>query len=346
MMNLVRPLIVAACATLSVLLPFGADAQGKPEKPKVSIAVGGKPAFYYIALTIAERLAYFKEEGLDVEISDFAGGSKALQAVVGGSADVVSGAWENTIDQQPKGLNLQGFVKMGRYPAITVGVVKAKASSYKSPQDLKGMNIGVTAPGSSTNRVVQHLMVQGGLKSDDASFIGVGTSSGVIAAVKGGQIDAVSNIDPVITMMEKAGDLVVIADTRTEEGTRKVFGFSDLPAAALYAPIEFIKKNPNTVQALTNAIVRALLWLRTATPDQVADTVPPDYLLGDRALYVAAYAKFKDAISPDGLFTKEGAENTLKFLAAFNPAVKPAEIKLGQTYDNSYVEKALAKYKK
>jgi sulfonate transport system substrate-binding protein len=346
-MKLFRSLIVAACAIVCAALPLAAQAQGKPEKPKVSIAVGGKPAFYYIALTIAERLGYFKDEGLEVEISDFAGGSKALQAVVGGSADVVSGAWENTIDQQPKGLNLQGFVKMGRYPAITVGVVKAKAASYKSPKDLKGMKIGVTAPGSSTNRVVQHLMVSaGGLKPDDASFIGVGTSSGVIAAAKSGEIDAVSNIDPVITMMEKSGDLVVIADTRTEEGTRKVFGFSDIPAAALYAPIDFVKKNPNTVQALTNAMVRALLWLQTATPDKVADTVPPDYLLGDRALYIAAYAKFKDAISPDGLFTKEGADNTLKFLAAFNPAVKPAEIKLDQTYDNSYVQKALAKYKK
>ena len=125
-----------------------------------------------------------------------------------------------------------------------------------------------------------------------------------------------------------------------------MFGFSDLPAAALYAPIEFIKKNPNTVQALTNAMVRALLWLHTATPDKVADTVPPDYLLGDRALYVSAYAKFAPAVSPDGLFTKEGAENTLKFLAAFNPAVKPSAINLEQTYDNSYVEKALAKYRK
>jgi NitT/TauT family transport system substrate-binding protein len=345
-MNYSRQLFVALCATLFALLPCAAQAQGKPEKPKVSIAVGGKPAFYYLPLTIAERLGYFKDEGLDVEISDFAGGSKALQAVVGGSADVVSGAWENTIDQQPKGLNMQGFVKMGRYPAITVGVVKAKAASYKSPKDLKGMKIGVTAPGSSTNRVVQRLMVEGGLKPDEASFIGVGTSSGVIAAVKGGEIDAVSNIDPVITMMEKAGDIVVVADTRTEEGTRKVMGFSDLPAAALYAPIDFIKKNPNTVQALTNAIVRALLWLQTATPEQVASTVPPDYLLGDRALYVAAYVKFKPAISPDGLFTKEGAENTLKFLSAFNPAIKPAEIKLDQTFDNTYAQKALAKYKK
>ena len=345
-MKQIRILAAVLFAAVAALLPFATQAQGKPEKPKVSIAVGGKPAFYYIALTIAERLGYFKDEGLEVEISDFAGGSKALQAVVGGSADVVSGAWENTIDQQPKGLNLQGFVKMGRYPAITVGVVKAKAASYKSPKDLKGMKIGVTAPGSSTNRVAQALMVQGGLKPDDASFIGVGTSSGVIAAVKKGEIDAVSNIDPVITMMEKAGDIVVVADTRTAEGTRKVFGYSDLPAAALYAPIDFIKKNPNTVQALTNAMVRALLWLQKATPDQVADTVPPDYLLGDRALYVEAYAKFKEAISPDGMFTKEGAENTLKFLAAFNPAIKPGEIKLDQTYDNSYVQKALAKYKK
>ena len=345
-MKVFRHLIAAACATIIALLPLAAQAQGKPEKTKVGIAVGGKPAFYYIPLTVAERLGYFKDEGLDVVISDFAGGSKALQAVVGGSSDVVSGAWENTIDQQPKGLNMQGFVKMGRYPAITVGVVKAKAASYKSPKDLKGMKIGVTAPGSSTNRVVQRLMAEGGLKPDDASFIGVGTSSGVIAAVKSGELDAVSNIDPVITMMEKSGDIVVVADTRTEEGTRKVMGFSDLPAAALYAPIDFVKKNPNTVQALTNAIVRALLWLRTATPDQVANTVPPDYLLGDRALYIAAYGKFKEAISPDGLFSKEGAENTLKFLAAFNPAIKPAEIKLDQTYDNSYVQKALAKYRK
>ena len=46
------------------------------------------------------------------------------------------------------------------------------------------------------------------------------------------------------------------------------------------------------------------------------------------------------------MFTEAGAQNTLKYLAAFNTAIKPAEIKLGQTFDNSYVQKALAKYKK
>ena len=345
-MKLFRMIALAVCATVAAALPFVAQAQGKIEKPKVAIAVGGKAGFYYLPLTIAERLGYFKDEGLDVEISDFEGGSKALQAVVGGSADVVSGAWENTIDQQPKGLNMQGFVLQGRYPAISMGIAKNKAGAYKSPKDLRGMKIGVSAPGSSTNRMVLHMLAKDGLKGDDVSIIGVGTAAGAIAAMESGNIDAISNVDPVITMLESKGDIVVIADTRTAKGTAAVFGSPEMPAAALYAPIDFVKKNPNTVQALTNAMVRALIWLQKATPDQIASTVPPEYLLGNKAGYLASYAKVKDAFSPDGRFSKEGAENTLKYLAAFNPAVKPAAINLTQTFDNSYVEKSLAKYKK
>ncbi len=342
-MRLFRILVVAA---LAAALPLGAFAQGKLEKSKVSVAVGGKASFYYLPLTIAERLGYFKDEGIELEISDFEGGSKALQAVVGGSADVVSGAWENTIDQQPKGLNLQGFVLQGRYPMITVGIAKAKAANYKSPKDLKGMKIGVSAPGSSTNRVVLHLLAKDGLKGDDVSIIGVGTSAGVIAAITGGQIDAVSNLDPAMAMLEGMGAIVVIADTRTAKGTEAVFGSADMPAGALYAPISFIQKNPNTVQAMTNAMVRALLWLQKATPEQIVATVPPEYLLGNKDAYIASYTKLKDAFSPEGSFTEAGAQNTLKYLAAFNPAIKPADIKLAQTFDNSYVQKALAKYKK
>ena len=342
-MSFLRTLIVAM---LAAALPFSALAQSKPEKPKVSIAVGGKAAFYYLPLTIAERLGYFKDEGLDVEISDFEGGSKALQAVVGGSADVVSGAWENTIDQQPKGLQLQGFVLEGRYPMICLALAKSKAANYKSPKDLKGMKIGVSAPGSSTNRMVLHMLAKDGLKGDDVSIIGVGTSAGVVAAITSGQVDAVSNLDPVIAKLEKMRAVVIIADTRTAKGTEAVFGTTDMPAGALYAPISFIQKNPNTVQALTNAMVRALIWIQKATPEDVVASVPPEYLLGDKDAYVASFVKLKDAYSPDGLFTEAGAQNTLKYLAAFNPAIKPADIKLAQTFDNSYAQKALAKYKK
>jgi NitT/TauT family transport system substrate-binding protein len=138
-------------------------AQGKPEKSKVTIAVGGKALFYYLPLTIAERLGYFKDEGLDVEIVDFAGGAKALQAVVGGSADVVSGAYEHTLVLQAKGQTYQEFVLQGRAPQIVLAVNNKTLPNYKSIADLKGKKIGVTAPGSSTNIMVNYVLARAGI---------------------------------------------------------------------------------------------------------------------------------------------------------------------------------------
>src|ERR1700733_12900746 len=105
---------VAMLALVMTAIAGAVFAQGAVEKPKVSIAVGGKSALYYLPLTIAERLGYFKDEGLDVTISDFAGGSQALRAVVGGSADVVSGSYEHTINMQARGQHFQAFVLQGR----------------------------------------------------------------------------------------------------------------------------------------------------------------------------------------------------------------------------------------
>jgi NitT/TauT family transport system substrate-binding protein len=90
----------ALLTILALGLPGFVFAQGAPERKDVHLAVGGKAALYYLPLTVAEQLGYFKEEGLEVKISDFAGGSQSLRAVVGGSADVVSGAYEHTINMQ------------------------------------------------------------------------------------------------------------------------------------------------------------------------------------------------------------------------------------------------------
>ena len=320
------------------------QAQAALEKTKVHIAVGGKAAFYYLPLTIAEQLGYFKAEGLDVTISDFSGGSTALRAVVGGSADVVSGAYEHTISLQGKKQFFQAFVLQGRLPQISLGVVSAKAAGYKSPKDLKGMKIGVSAPGSSTNNLVNQMLAKAGLKPSDVSIVGVGTGAGAIAAIKSGQIDAISNVDPVMTKLEQDGSIKIVADTRTLKGTIAVWG-APLPAGCLYAPIEFVRKNPNTVQALTNAIVRADKWLAKATPQDILKTVPEAYLLGDKALYLFAYGKIKEALSPDGSISDAGAKATLKALATFDPQIKADQIKLDQTYTNEFVKKANAKYK-
>src|ERR1051326_8514847 len=330
---------------LAGLVAAATAAQAQPiEKRAVHSAVGGKSALYSLPLVITERLNYFKDEGLNVRISDFAGGTRSLEAVVGGSADVVSGAYEHTINMQARKQNFQAFVLMGAAPQISVGISSKRAEKYKSPKDLKGLKVGVSAPGSSTNMVINYVLAQGGLKPTDVAIIGIGTGGAtVIAAIDQGKVDAISQTDPAVTMLEKAGKVKVIAETRTPEGTAKLFG-GPMPAASLYAPIDFIKKNPNTVQALTNATVRALKWMQQASPQQILKTVPEQYLLGDPAMYLFAYNNVKTAYSKDGYFPEAGAKTTLKALASFNPNIKPQEINLAETYTNEFVKKANANY--
>lgn len=336
--------IAAGFFTLA-LCAVAPGAQAQLEKRDVHIAVGGQASFYYLPLTIAERQGYFKDEGLTIKISDFAGGAVALRAVVGGSADVVSGAYEHTVSLQSKKQYFQAFVAQGRLPQIAFGIASSKAAGFKSLKDLKGLKVGVSAPGSSTHNLVKQMLVKAGLDPNkDVSIIGVGLGATAINAVKSGQIDAISNTDPVMTKLEQDNAIKIVADTRTLKGTEAAWG-APLPAGVLHAAIEFVQKNPNTVQALTNAIVRADKWIARASATDVARAVPESYLLGDRALYLFSFDKVKEAISPDGLISDAGAKATVNALAAFDPAVKPADIELAKTYTNEFAKKANLKYK-
>ena len=338
-----RHLLLAGSAA-ALALPRLAGAQTL-EKPKTTIAVGGKNLLYYLPLTIAEQRGYFKAEGLDVTIVDFAGGARALQAVVGGSADVVSGAFEHTVNMQHKGQRMRAFVLQGLAPQIVLGVNPRTMPNFKAVADLKGKKVGVTAPGSSTNVMVNFFLAKAGLKPSDVSIIGVGAAQGAVAAMRSGQIDAISNLDPVITLLQRSGDLKVLSDTRVVAEAEKVFG-GPMPAACLYAPQAFIDKNPNTVQALANAIVRADKWIQAAGPGEIIKTVPESYLLGDRAVYIDAFLAAKGALSPDGMIPEKGADTAFRALASIDAEIAKAKLDLAAVYTNEFVRKANAKYPK
>ncbi|MES2229183.1 MAG: ABC transporter substrate-binding protein [Pseudomonadota bacterium] len=337
-----RSFVVAGTALIA--LP-GINQAQTVEKPRLTIAVGGKNLLYYLPLTIAESLGYFKAEGLEVTIADFAGGSRALQAMIGGSADVVSGAFEHTINMQVKGQHLRAFALQGRAPQIVLGVNPKTMPNFRSVAELKGKKLGVTAPGSSTNVLANFVLAKAGLKPGDVSIIGVGAGSGAVAAMRAGQIDAISNLDPVITLLVRSGDLKIVSDTRVVAEADKVFG-GPMPAGCMYAPQSFIDKHPATAQAITNAIVRADKWIQKAGAGDIIKAVPESYLLGDRAVYVDAFLAAKGALSVDGMFPEAGAETARRALASIDPEIAAAKIDLAAIYTNEFVKKANATYPK
>ncbi len=337
-MNRRSSLVLAMLTFAGMIAPNWSVLAQSPEKTSITIGVGGKTVFYYLPLTIAQRRGYFADQGLDVTVNDFAGGSKALQAMLGGSVDVVTGSYEHTINLQTKGQDIRGLVELARSSCVLV-VDKSKAGKIRTVADLKHARIGVSAPGSSTHFFALYLMSKVGLTNRDASFIGVGAGAGAVAALQSGELDALSNVDPAISKLVLDGAVTILADARSAEGSQALFG-AQPPAAVLYAPKEFIDRYPATTQRLVNAFVKALDWLSKASVEEIAATVPSAYLLGDKALYVKALEANLGTFSKDGIPSMGDMRAALDTLVAFQPELQDARIDLSKTFDDSFAKRA------
>jgi len=319
-------------------------AQGQPETRKITIAVSNKAAFCSLPLTISEQLGYFRAEGLNVGISDHENEVQAVQALTGKSADICLAGFEQIIRLQSAQQMAQSFVLLGRAPQIAFGVSTRSLPHYKSIAQLKGRKVGVAALESASTLMASMVLAQGGLSAGDVSFLEVGEVKDALAALRSGQVDAMSHTDPLMTILEQKGEVRIISDARTLKGTAELFG-GPMPAACLFAPLDFIRKNPNTCQALANAMVRGLKWLQTAGPGDIIKAVPEKYLLGDRGLYIAAFNKVRESISLDGILVDEAPRTALKAIAGFDTSVKTSGIDLSKTYTNAFAQRAKERFK-
>jgi NitT/TauT family transport system substrate-binding protein len=324
------------------LLPPGANAQSVIEHPKIQLGAAAATVSY-VAPYIAIEKGYFKDEGLDVSIANFQSGVKALQAMMGGSVDVVVGSYGHTLTLAAKGQKIQYFVSFLRCPGYVVGL--AKGQTAKSIKDLKGLKIGVTSPGSSTHQALNYLVTKAGLSTDDYTPVGVGNTAGAVAAVKNNKIDATIAVEPIVSILLRGGDMTAMLDMRTEQASIEGFG-GPYPEGGLYARQDFVKTNPNTVQAMANAIVRADEWLQKASPAEVVAALSPEVVGNDPQAFGKSVESMRGCFSPDGLVASDGPAHVLEILSASDPELQKARINLADTYTNEFAERALKKYPK
>ena len=315
----------------------------KPERANLTLAIGGVSAqIYYLPVVLADRLGYFEEAGLKVNMINTGSGTKGLQAVVSGGADMTAGSFEHVIQLQGRGQDIKAIVKFGLYYGNVLGVVSHRAKDYKSPADMKGWKIGVSATGASSQFFVSLLLARYGVKPNEVSFIGVGQGPAGIAAVRTGQnLDAIAVTDPTITELENSKDIFVVADSRNRNGTLEVYGGETI-SGVLYTKEDFIKRNPNPVQAAATAIIRALEWIKKASIDDVMAKVPQEFWAGRPELYKVMLEKSISSFENDGRISPKATEVTLDFLRKIDPALREVNLDLAKTYEGSFVEKARA----
>jgi len=307
---------------------------------KVTIAVGGGGCLCYLPTILAKQLGEFEKAGINVEVVDFKGGSESLKAVIGGSADVVSGYFDHCVNLAAKGQHLQAFVVYDRFPGFALVVSPKHTGEISSIKDLANKKVGVSAPGSSTDFFLKYMLSKNGVDPNSVAVIGVGLGGSAIAAMEQGQIDAAIMLDPAVTLLQgKNKDLKILSDTRTQKDTLAVFG-GEYPGGALYTKADWIAGHQNEVQGMATAIVATLKWIHSHTPEEIMAKMPPEMVGKDKDLYLAALKNTIPMYSESGRMDPKGAAAVLAVFSQSSPDVAKANIDLSKTYTNTYVDAA------
>lgn len=326
-------------AAAAALLTMGGVASAQSQ---VKLAIGGASCLCYLPTVLTKQLGNFKKEGVDVELINFKGGSQALTAVIGGSADVVSGYFDHTVELAAKHQKLQSFVVYDRFPGLVLVVAPDQTGKINSIKDLKGKKVGVSAPGSSTDFFLKYELKKNGLPTNAAAVIGVGLGGTAIAAMERGSIDAAVMLDPAVTVLQnKYKNLKILVDTRSEADTKKAFG-GNYPGGAFYTRVSWLKDHPKEATAMARAVVDTLKWIHSHSAEQIMDKMPPAMVGKDKAAYLAALKNTIPMYSTDGMMDPKGAEAVLKVFSVGSPDVAKANIDIKSTYTNEFVEKAKA----
>src|SRR4029079_7379849 len=211
--------------TLAALGALALMSSAAAAQSKVTIAVGGAACLCYLPTVLAEQLREYKKAGLQVELVDFKGGSQSLAAVIGGSADVVSGYFDHCVNLAAKNQALEAFVVYDRSPGLALVVGPKQTATIKSVKDLKDRKVGVSAPGSSTDFFLKYLLSKNGVDPNSVGVVGIGLGATAIAAMEQGSVDAAVMLDPAVTLLQgKFKDLKILSDTRSQHDTLAVFG--------------------------------------------------------------------------------------------------------------------------
>jgi NitT/TauT family transport system substrate-binding protein len=331
---------VAFLAILAVAL-VGASCRrsGDRASSTVRLAIGGQNQLIYLPTTLARELGFYRDEGLDVELQDMAGGSKALEALLGGSADVVSGFYDHTIQMAADGREVVAFVTMLRFPGLVLVTSPQSASSVRKIEDLQDKIAGVTTAGSSSHMLLTYLLRQHGIDPERVSVTAIGTAATAVAAIEHDKVAAGMMAEPSFTFVRRRNPGVrVLADLRHADGVEAAFGTTTYPSSVLYAEGDWVRSHQPVARKLARAITRTLSWMQTHPPEEIAARTPASFQGDDRSVYLDALKSSMPMFSPDGRMSPDGAAAVRKLLGGSIDKVRNTTIDLAKTYTNEFVE--------
>lgn len=295
----------------------------------LTIAVGGPPTNpEYLPVRVAMAEGYFADQQLTVSLETARADAVAAQALGRGRADVAATSLEAALqlghfDGQPPRL----VFGLTAAPPVVLLVRAAERDTIRSPADLRGKSIGVTAPGTPGELMLFALLARAGVGVHQGSVQSFGDRP-LVGAVESGAVSAAVLGDPWASRLIADGTATALADLRTRRAAEQWLGSATVHAAM------FVRADSKLVPAdltrLSRALLRAETRIREASPGELAAKLP-EAVVGNAEDFALRLDGARDSFLPDGRVTADMLAASIAL--ARDRIVLPAKVRLPRPLD-------------
>ena len=287
----------------------------------------------YLPVFVAGPAGCFERQNLTARIEETEGATKSMTALLAGTVNVIASGYLQALDLVAQGRPVRAFLLMQQLPGLALVVSPRASKSIRSIGDLKGANVGVTSPGADPQRMLDYLLRQHGMRSEDVSVISVGSWVTQVPALEHGRVDAMFVTGITIPFLQRRNpDLRILIDTRTPELTKAALGVEKMAETVLLAQESWLRSSPDTARHVAGACQCALAWIQDHTAEEIRKVLPDSCRTPDAGSDLEAIATEKQMLSRDGRMTPELHE------AAVRIAGVPNQAKLAKAYTNEFLK--------
>jgi NitT/TauT family transport system substrate-binding protein len=322
--------------TSMALVLLACDQRAKRETGSVTVRITiHRDPIAFLPLRVSQTHGYYQQQQVDVRMSDVSGGSKAIEALLGGSADVAVGSVSDVILLAAQGRRLRCFYVLYTRPLVALVVAPELNGKIRSIADLKGHTVGVSAPGSASHQFLNFQLESAALSPNDVSIVSVGMSNSSIAALEHRHVDAAVLIASAITNFEdRHTDTRFLADTRSPNGAQHAFGSAEFPSLALVAEDAWLQTHADAVRRLVRSVREGMHWMHDSSVEKVREEIPESARMNNADSDYQAIRDAQQVISPDGLMPADAPQRIVHLLASSDSRVKQVDV--SQLYTNEF----------
>lgn len=331
-----RCLLIAIVAAVPVLLAACSGSGG--DQTKIRIGEVTRSIFYapqYVALS----QGFFKDEGLDVELTTTAGGDKTMTALLSGTIDVALVGSETSIYVYQQGADdpVVNFAQVTQTDG-TFLVSRKKIDKFDWSM-LKGSTFLGQRKGGMPQMAGEFTLKKKGIDPQkDLKLIQNVDFANIPAAFSSGTGDYVQMFEPQAAVIEKEGKGFVIASFGVESG--------QLPYTVYMTKKSFLTKNAKTIQKFTNAVYRAQRWVADKSVDEIAQAVTPYFTDTDKEIVKAVVKRYKEqqSFATDPIVDEKEWNNLQDVMQSAGELKQRADYKT--LVDNTFAAMAIESAKK